>query len=88
MLSKSVKTKIVSAYAVKDDDTGSPQVQIAIFTKEIERLLKHLKKNLKDQSSRRGLLKMVAKRKRIMDYLRGNNPDILSKVAKSLGLRV
>ncbi len=87
MLTKKVKSKVISAHARKDGDTGSPEVQIAIFTEEIERLAKHLKKHLKDHGSRRGLLKMVAKRKKLMEYLKHENPDNYAKLAKSLGLR-
>ncbi len=87
MLSPQVKGKIISSAAIHDADTGSPEVQIALFTQEIERLTKHLKKHLKDNSSRRGLLKMVAKRKRLLDYLKRDNPERHSKLTKKLGLR-
>lgn len=87
MLSAQQKTKVISQAAIHDGDTGSPEVQIALFTQEIERLSKHLKKHLKDNSSRRGLLKMVAKRKRLLDYLKRESPDRHGKLVKSLGLR-
>ena len=87
MLQKQVKSKVITKAAIHDGDTGSPEVQISLFTEEIERLAKHLKKHIKDHSSRRGLLKMVAKRKRMLDYLKGENPARHGKIVKSLGLR-
>lgn len=87
MLAPQQKAKVISQAATHDGDTGSPEVQISIFTQEIERLAKHLKKHVKDTSSRRGLLKMVAKRKRMLDYLKRESPDRHGKVVKSLGLR-
>jgi len=69
------KSKIIEKNSRHEKDTGSSEVQIALFTEEIERLAKHLKKNPKDNSSRRGLLKMVSKRKKLMDFLK-------SKLAK------
>ena len=87
MLSAQQKTKAIKATALHDKDTGSPEVQVGIFTQEIERLSKHLKKHLKDNGSRRGLLKMVAKRKRMLDYLKHENPERHAKLAKNLGLR-
>ena len=87
MLNKQVKTKVITSNALHEGDTGSPEVQISLFTEEIERLSKHLKKHLKDNSSRRGLLKMVAKRKRMLDFLKQDNPTRHSKLVKSLGLR-
>ncbi|MBI4128985.1 MAG: 30S ribosomal protein S15, partial [Parcubacteria group bacterium] len=70
-----------------DTDTGSAQVQAAIFTEEISRLTKHLRTHPKDNHSRRGLLKMVAKRKRLLDYLLRENPDAHQEVVKKLGLK-
>ena len=87
MLTSQQKGKIISFQATHEGDTGSPEVQVALFSAEIERLAKHLKKHVKDNSSRRGLLKMVAKRKRLMDFLKRDNPESHTKVAKSLGLR-
>lgn len=86
MLSPQQKTKILTQYRVHDKDTGSPEAQIALFTEEIERLTKHLKKHAKDNSSKIGLLKMVAKRKRLLDYLRRENPKRHSSIMKKLGL--
>ena len=87
MLNSQLKTKVITDHATHEGDTGSPEVQIAIFSQEIERLAKHLKRHLKDISSRRGLLKMVAKRKRLMDFLKREDAERFSKIAKVLGLR-
>lgn len=70
-----------------DKDTGSPEYQIAIFTETIKKLTTHLKKNAKDFHSRRGLLKMVSKRKKLMDYLKKTNEKAYKAVIKKLGLK-
>ena len=88
MLKPSKKSKIIGEYKTHDKDTGSSEVQIAILTKQIEELAKHLKKHPKDNHSRRGLLKMVAKRKKLMDYLKKENEKSYKKIAKKLGLKV
>ncbi len=87
MLNPKQKTKIVNQHALHQGDTGSAEVQIAIFTQEIESLAKHLKKHLKDNSSRTGLLKMVSKRKRLLDYLKKEDQTRYSKIIKELGLK-
>ena len=86
MLSTQQKSKILAEYRVHDKYTGSPEAQIALFTEEIEKLAKHLKKHGKDNSSRVGLLKMVAKRKRLLDYLKRENPKRHASIMKKLGL--
>ena len=86
-LAEADRAATIAKHRLHEGDTGSPEVQIALFTQEIERLSKHLKKHLKDNSSRRGLLKMVAKRKRLMDYLKRESADRYGKLVKSLGLR-
>ncbi len=86
MLSAQQKTKILTQFRVHDKDTGSPEAQIALFTEEIEKLTKHLKKHGKDNSSRMGLLKMVAKRKKLLDYLKRENPKRHASILKKLGL--
>jgi small subunit ribosomal protein S15 len=86
MLTKQQKSKIIEGHRVHDTDTGSPEAQIALFTEEIERLTKHLKKHQKDNSSRVGLLKMVAKRKRLLDYLKREDVKRHEKIAKKIGL--
>lgn len=70
-----------------DKDTGSPEYQIALFTEQIKKLTVHLKKNAKDFHSRRGLLKMVAKRKRLLGYLEKTNKEAHGKLTKKLGLK-
>ncbi|MEK7615927.1 MAG: 30S ribosomal protein S15 [Patescibacteria group bacterium] len=87
MLAPQQKAKVITKAATHEGDTGSPEVQISLFTEEIERLAKHLKKHVKDISSRRGLLKMVAKRKRMLDFLKREDPTRHGKIVKSLGLR-
>ncbi len=80
------KLKVLEPVRIHDKDTGSAEAQIALFTKEIEFLTKHLKKHQKDNSSRLGLLKMVSKRKRLMDFLKRDNPKRHASLAKKLGL--
>ena len=87
MLSTQQKVKILSSFRVHEKDTGSPEAQVALFTKEIESLTKHLKKHGKDNSSRLGLLKMVAKRKRLLDYLKREDPKRHASLVKKLGLK-
>ena len=74
MITKEKKTEIISKYATKVRDTGPPEVQIAILTARIQELTEHLKENKKDHHSRRGLLKMVGKRRGLLQYLK--NKDI------------
>ena len=80
------KEKAVEPVRRHDKDTGSPEYQIALFTEQIKKLTTHLKKNKKDFHSRRGLLKMVAKRKRLMSYLKQTNEKLYKGMVKSLGL--
>jgi small subunit ribosomal protein S15 len=80
------KSKVLEKVRVHDKDTGSSEAQIALFTKEIEVLAKHLKKHQKDNSSRLGLLKMVAKRKRLLDFLKRSNPKRHAALLKKLEL--
>ena len=70
MISKEKKAELIQAYGRKEGDTGSPEVQIAILTERINELTEHLKVNQKDHHSRRGLLKMVGKRRGLLDYLK------------------
>jgi len=78
---------LMKEYRQHDTDTGSPEVQVALLTKQIEELTGHLKKHRKDNHSRRGLLKMVGKRKKLLDYLSKNNPKTYSSTIKKLGLK-
>ena len=87
MLTKIKKSKIVKDVQVHATDTGSPEVQIAILTKRIDELALHLKKNNKDNHSRRGLLQMVADRKSHMKYLEKKNPRRYNALVKKIGLK-
>jgi len=87
MLAKTKKSRIIKEVQVHDTDTGSPEVQIAILNKRIDELASHLKKNNKDNHSRRGLLQMVADRKTHMKYLEKKNPKRYSALVKKLGLK-
>ena len=86
MLTPQEKVKVIEKVKIHAKDTGSAEAQIALFTEEIAQLAKHLKKHGKDNSSRLGLLKMVAKRKRLLDYLKRDNPKRHASVIKKLGL--
>lgn len=86
MLTPKEKSKVLDKVRIHDKDTGSAEAQIALFTKEIEQLAKHLKKHQKDNSSRLGLLKMVSKRKRLLDYLKRVDLKRHASVIKKLGL--
>jgi small subunit ribosomal protein S15 len=85
-LSHKQKEKVTEAHRRHDKDTGSPEYQIALFTEQIRKLTLHLKKNKKDFHSRRGLLKMVAKRKKLMSYLERTDPKAHKALQKKLGL--
>jgi small subunit ribosomal protein S15 len=83
-LTKDQKEEIVEKFALHEGDTGSPEVQIALLTKQIEELSEHLKQHKKDNHSRRGLLNMVGKRRRLIQYLKNNEPDRHKELAKKL----
>ena len=87
MIKTEEKQKIIKPYKAHDADTGSSEVQIALFSEEISRLTDHLKIHAKDNHSRRGLLKMVSKRKRLLDYLNQTDKKRYATVIKKLGLR-
>lgn len=84
MLTPKEKSKIIDKHKVHEKDTGSSEVQIAIFTEEIKRLSSHLKKHAKDNHSRRGLLKMVAKRKKLLDYLQKEDEARYQTIIKQI----
>ena len=86
-LTKQKKTKVIETSKTHEKDTGSPEVQISLFTEQIKKLTGHLKKNKKDNPSRRGLLKMVSKRKKLMTYLKGKDAKRYKKLATNLGLK-
>ncbi|MGD9900951.1 MAG: 30S ribosomal protein S15 [Spirochaetales bacterium] len=81
------KDEIVKSYARKEGDTGSPEVQIALLTARINHLTEHLKANDKDNHSRRGLLKMVGRRKGLLRYLEKTDIEKYREIKKSLGIR-
>jgi len=87
MLKTTKKQKIIKEHRVHDTDTGSTEVQVALLTEQIKKLATHLKKYPKDNHSRRGLLKMVSKRKKLLDYLREESEDRYKVFIKKLGLR-
>jgi small subunit ribosomal protein S15 len=81
------KAKIVETHQRKSGDTGSPEVQIALLTSRINGLTEHFKTHVKDHHSRRGLLKMVSQRRKMLDYLKRTNTDNYRKLIEQLGLR-
>ncbi|QQR80284.1 MAG: 30S ribosomal protein S15 [Deltaproteobacteria bacterium] len=81
------KTQVIEKFRVHQTDTGSPEVQIALLTDRINQLSDHFKAHVKDHQSRRGLLKMVGQRRRLLAYLKVKNTDRYQKVTKDLGLR-
>lgn len=81
------KSEIISKYRIHENDTGSPEVQIAILTERINYLNEHLKVHKKDHHSRRGLLKMVGQRRHLINYLKANDLERYSKIIASLGIR-
>ena len=87
MISRTQKDNVIKKYATHKGDTGSPQVQIAILSTEIEDLTGHLRSHKKDFSSRRGLLKKVGQRRRLMRYLKKDNVDAYTKLIKALKLK-
>jgi small subunit ribosomal protein S15 len=87
MLTKRVKARIVGEHKKSDKDTGSAQVQIAMTSRQIDELASHLKKNPKDNHSRRGLLKMVSKRRKLLSYLHKSEPSVYEKLIKKLDLK-
>ena len=85
-LDKDEKLKIIKKFAREKNDTGSPEVQIALLSTQIDRLSKHLMEHKKDIHSRRGLLSMVAKRRRLLDYLKSRDDNRYKSLVKDLGL--
>lgn len=87
MLTKEAKQEIITKYGVHDGDTGSPEVQIALLTARITYLTEHLKANKKDHHSRRGLLKMVGQRRRLLSYLSKKDINRYREIIAQLKLR-
>ncbi len=87
MITKEKKQAIIDEYATKPGDTGSPEVQVAVLTARIAELTEHLQENPKDHHSRRGLLKMVGKRRNLLGYLKEKDIDRYRSLIERLGLR-
>lgn len=87
MLDTKKKQQLIKKYATHSGDTGSSEVQIAILSAEIDELIKHLKLHPKDHSSRRGLLRKVSARRRLMRYLKKDNPESYEELAKKLKIK-
>jgi small subunit ribosomal protein S15 len=88
MLDKKIKQKIINKFKIHENDTGSSPVQIAILTEEIRQLAEHLKKHKQDHSSRRGLLRKVGERRRLLKYLQKEDGEMFKKMAKHLKLDI
>ena len=82
-----VKEKLISEYRTKEGDTGSPEIQVAILTSRINTLTEHFKTHVKDHHSRRGLLKMVSQRRKLLDYVRGKDESRYLSLIGRLGIR-
>ena len=87
MITKEVKTQVISENAVHEGDTGSPEVQIAILTERINQLTEHLKVHAHDNHSRRGLYKMIGKRRSLLDYLMKKDIERYRALIAKLGIR-
>ena len=87
MITAEKKQEIIKEFARTEGDTGSPEVQVAILTERITELTEHLKKNHKDHHSRRGLLKLVGKRRGVLDYLKSKDIERYRALIEKLGLR-
>ncbi len=81
------KSEIIKTYATKEGDTGSPEVQIAVLTERITNLTEHFKSHVKDNHSRRGLLKMVSQRRRLLDYVKSRDEARYQSIIGRLGIR-
>jgi len=86
-LSNERKTEVISTYRTHDSDTGSPEVQVAILSDRITYLTEHFKTHVKDHHSRRGLLKLVGQRRRLLDYLKRKDTSRYSDIIRKLGIR-
>ena len=87
MLKKRTKQNIIKEHGRHEKDTGSAEVQVAVLSRQIDELAKHLKKNPKDNHSRRGLLKMVSHRRRLLGYLKESDVKVYEKLIKKLDLK-
>jgi small subunit ribosomal protein S15 len=86
-ISKAQKVQLIGEYKIADNDTGSPEVQVALLTTRIDALIEHLNTHKNDESSRRGLLKLVGQRRRHLAYLKKNDTTRYQQLIKRLGLR-
>ena len=84
---KDRKSEVIGTYKTHNSDTGSPEVQVALLSERINYLTEHFKTHAKDHHSRRGLLKLVGQRRRLLDYLKGKDTDRYSELIKRLGIR-
>ena len=87
MLTNERKTEVIGAFKSHDADTGSPEVQVALLSERISYLTEHFKTHVKDHHSRRGLLKLVGQRRRLLDYLKRKDADRYGEVIMKLGIR-
>ena len=87
MMRKEEKTAVIEANRINETDTGSPEVQIAVLTKRIADLTEHLKEHKKDNHSRRGLFKMVGRRRNLLNYLKKNDIERYRAIVEKLGIR-
>ena len=87
MLTKRVKSRIIGEHRKHEKDTGSADVQVAVLSRQVDELAAHLKKNPKDNHSRRGLLKMVSRRRKLLSYLQKKEPKVYEKLIKKLDLK-
>jgi small subunit ribosomal protein S15 len=87
VLDKKIKEKVIKEHNINDKDTGSADVQIGLLTKEIDKLVLHLKKHKKDEHSKRGLVRMVIKRKKLLAYLKKENEKRYLTIIKKIGLK-
>jgi small subunit ribosomal protein S15 len=87
VLTNERKTTVITSYRAHETDTGSPEVQVALLSERITYLTDHFKAHVKDHHSRRGLLKLVGQRRRLLDYLKGKDADRYSALIQRLGIR-
>jgi small subunit ribosomal protein S15 len=86
-LEKDEKSSVIGGYQVHSNDTGSPEVQVALLTERINQLIEHLRTHIHDHHSRRGLLKLVGRRRRLLNYLQGKDKERYRGLIERLGLR-
>ena len=87
MLSNERKTEVIGSFRKHDADTGSPEVQVALLSERISYLTEHFKTHVKDHHSRRGLLKLVGQRRRLLDYLKAKDVEVYADLIRKLGIR-